>query len=121
LGGRNYQIWFEQYAYRFNQTDYSSRIAVSDRTFILPVCPATLARAQLPETSDSNAKQTNLLKDEFYFGLTKPGAEILSESEWQKFVKTVITPRFREGLTVLDCSGQFLNRRENSEQEKTLK
>ena len=116
MDGRNYQILFdEQYAYRFNQTDCSSRIEVSDRTFILPVCPATTARAQLPETSDTNA-QTNLLKDELYFGLTKPGGEIISESEGQEFVKAVITPRFREGLTVLDGSGQFFNRRENSEQ-----
>ncbi len=77
--------------------------------FILPVCPATIARAQLPETSDTNAKQTNLLKDELYFGLTKPGGETISEAEWQEFVKAVITPRFREGLTVLEGSGQFLN------------
>jgi len=100
LGGRNYQNWFEQYGYRFNQTDCSSRIAVSDRTFILPVCRATIAGAQLPETSDTNAKQTKLLKDELYFGLTKPGGEIISESERQEFVKAVITPRFREWLTV---------------------
>ena len=100
MDGRNYQILFdEQYAYRFNQTDCSSRIEVSDRTFILPVCPATIARAQLPETSDTNA-QTNLLKDELYFGLTKPGGETISESEEQEFVKAVITPRFREELTV---------------------
>jgi hypothetical protein len=110
----------EQYGYRFNQTDCSSRIAVSDRTFILPVCPATIAGAQLPENSDTNA-QTNLLKDELFFGLTQPGGETISESEWQEFVKVVITPSFREGLTVLDGSGQFLHRRENSEQEKTLK
>ena len=77
--------------------------------FVLPVCSATIARAQLPEASDINAKQTNLLKDELYFGLTKPGGEIVSESEWQEFVSAVITPRFREGLTVLDGSGQFLN------------
>ncbi|MEG4204917.1 DUF3574 domain-containing protein [Microcoleus sp. Pol7_A1] len=77
--------------------------------FILPVCPATIARAQLPETADTNAKQTNLLKDELYFGLTKPGGETISEAEWQEFVKAVITPRFREGLTVLEGSGQFLN------------
>ena len=77
--------------------------------FVLPVCAATSGRAQLPEASDTNAKQTNLLKDELYFGLTKPGGEIVSESEWQEFVSAVITPRFREGLTVLDGSGQFLN------------
>jgi len=84
-------------------------LCLASLLFILPVCPATIARAQLPETSDTRAKQTNLLKDELYFGLTKPGGEIVSESEWQEFVKAVITPRFREGLTVLDGSGQFLN------------
>ena len=77
--------------------------------FVVPVCPATIARAQLPEASDTNAKQTNLLKDELYFGLTKPGGETIFESEWQQFVNDVITPRFREGLTVLNGSGQFLN------------
>lgn len=76
---------------------------------VMPVFPATIARAQLLETSERKAQQTNFLKDELYFGLTKPGGEIVSESEWQEFVKTVITPHFREGLTVLDGSGQFLN------------
>ncbi len=84
-------------------------LCLAGLVYVLPVCPATIARAQLPEASDINAKQTNLLKDELYFGLTKPGGEIVSESEWQEFVKAVITPRFREGLTVLDGSGQFLN------------
>ena len=77
--------------------------------FIVPVYPAKIARAQLPETSDNNVSQKTFLKDELYFGLTKPGGETVSESEWQEFVKAVITPRFREGLTVLDGSGQFLN------------
>jgi Protein of unknown function (DUF3574) len=77
--------------------------------FIVPVSAAKIARAQLPETSDTQTKQTSLLKDELYFGLTKPGGETVSESEWQEFVKAVITPSFREGLTVLDGSGQFLN------------
>ena len=86
-----------------------NNLCLTGLLFILPVCPATIARAQLAETSDTNAKQTNLLKDELYFGLTKPGGETIAESEWQEFVKAVITPRFREGLTVLDGSGQFLN------------
>ena len=110
---------------KFTTPARSARVAVLllaiVHSFALPVCPATIARNQLPEISDSKAKQTNLLKDELYFGLTKPGGETISESEWQEFVKTVITPRFREGLTVLDGWGQFLNRRGNSEQEKTLK
>jgi hypothetical protein len=76
---------------------------------LVPVCPGTIARAQIPETSDTNASPKTFFKDELYFGLTKPGGETVSESEWQEFVKEVITPRFREGLTVLDGSGQFLN------------
>lgn len=77
--------------------------------FIVPVLPRTVARAQLPETSETNANQKTLFKDELYFGLSKPGGETISESEWQQFVNDVITPRFREGLTVLNGSGQFLN------------
>ncbi|MEP6515942.1 DUF3574 domain-containing protein [Microcoleus vaginatus] len=50
-----------------------------------------------------------MVPDDLYFGLTKPGGETISESEWQELVKAVITPRFREGLTVLDGAGQFLN------------
>lgn len=75
---------------------------------LVPICPATIASAQIPQTSD-NATPKTFLKDELYFGLTKPGGETISDSEWQEFVKEVITPRFREGLTVLDASGQFLN------------
>lgn len=77
--------------------------------FVVPVLPPTGLRAGQPETSETNASQKTFLKDELYFGLNKPGGETIYESEWQEFVKAVITPRFREGLTVLDGSGQFLN------------
>jgi hypothetical protein len=77
--------------------------------FVVPVLPPTVARAQLLEIADTNTNQKTLFKDELYFGLTKPGGETISESEWQQFVNDVITPRFREGLTALNGSGQFLN------------
>jgi hypothetical protein len=77
--------------------------------FIVPVFPPTIVNAQISKTADATAKQATLIKDELYFGLTKPGGETISESEWQKFVNDVITPHFREGLTVLNGDGQFLN------------
>ncbi|MEG4249715.1 hypothetical protein [Microcoleus sp. Pol10D4] len=43
---------------------YLNSLCLTGLLFILPVCHATIAHAQLPETSDTNAKQTNLLKDE---------------------------------------------------------
>ena len=90
-----------------NQNFHS--LVLAGLLFVVPVLPATIARAQFPETSEANPKQKTLFKDELYFGLTKPSGETVSESEWQEFVSAVITPRFREGLTVLNGSGQFLN------------
>jgi Protein of unknown function (DUF3574) len=77
--------------------------------FAVPVCPPAVAQTRQTAIANANASQTTFLKDELYFGLSKPRGETVSESEWQEFVKEVITPRFREGLTVLDGSGQFLN------------
>jgi Protein of unknown function (DUF3574) len=77
--------------------------------FAVPVCPPAVAQTRPTAIANANASQKTFLKDELYFGLSKPRGETVSESEWQEFVKEVITPRFREGLTVLDGSGQFLN------------
>ncbi|MGL5064514.1 MAG: DUF3574 domain-containing protein [Microcoleus sp.] len=77
--------------------------------FVIPVLPPTVVRAGQTAISDASTNQKTFLKDELYFGLNKPGGGTVSDSEWQEFVKEVITPRFREGLTVLDGSGQFLN------------
>ncbi|WP_341733531.1 DUF3574 domain-containing protein [Microcoleus sp. EPA2] len=84
-------------------------IFLASLLFIFPIVSPTITRAQLSKTADASAKPTTLLKDELYFGLTKPGGEMISESEWQEFVNVVITPHFREGLTVLNADGQFLN------------
>jgi hypothetical protein len=65
--------------------------------FILPVCPATIARAQLPETSDTNAKQTNLLKDELYFGLTKPEARQFLNQNGRSFSRPLLPLAFGKG------------------------
>jgi hypothetical protein len=50
-----------------------------------------------------------LIKDELYFGLSRPGNLTVSEIEWQLFLNRVITPRFKDGLTVMDTYGQYLN------------
>jgi hypothetical protein len=40
------------------------------------------------------------------FGRTRPGG-VVSEPEWRDFLATVVTPRFPDGLTVLQGSGQW--------------
>ena len=50
-----------------------------------------------------------LTKDELYFGLLKPNGEEISETNWKQFINSQVTPRFPEGLTVLNADGQYMN------------
>jgi hypothetical protein len=91
-------------------------------TGLLVIAPAntnTLTRAESSENSTSNETKQLLTKNELYFGLSKPAGLKISEIEWQQFVNTVITPRFQEGLTVIDANGQYLNNAGTITREKT--
>jgi hypothetical protein len=91
-------------------------------TGLLLIAPAntnTLTRAQSSEDSISKETQQLLTKNELYFGLSKPAGLKISEIEWQQFVNTVITPRFQEGLTIIDANGQYLNKAGTITKEKT--
>jgi hypothetical protein len=45
---------------------------------------------------------------ELFFGRDRGDAAPVSEAEWQGFVDTSVTPRFRDGLTMFDANGQYL-------------
>lgn len=66
-------------------------------------------RAQIPVAPAARLNSTNILtQDELYFGRNRP-VGIVSEQQFQDFLRTVITPRFPDGLTVIDANGQFRN------------
>jgi len=44
--------------------------------------------------------------DSLYFGGAYSGGVVTAE-QWQQFVDSVVTPRFPEGLTVLQAAGQY--------------
>ncbi len=46
------------------------------------------------------------VRTELYFGLSKPSGEV-TEDEFQNFINTEVTPRFPNGLTLLNGKGQF--------------
>ena len=46
------------------------------------------------------------LHDSLYFGTAKPGGAVTPE-EWAEFLKSTVTPRFPQGLTVWQASGQW--------------
>ncbi len=43
---------------------------------------------------------------DLYFGRDKAGGGEVSEAEWAAFLAEVVTPRFPDGLSVLDVAGQ---------------
>ncbi len=54
-----------------------------------------------------------------WFGLNRPQGGEISASDWQHFVDADVTPRFKQGLSVYEAKGQWLEKaggltRENS-------
>jgi len=49
---------------------------------------------------------TAYMRTTLYFGLARPTG-MVSEAEWQTFLREDVTPRFPDGLTVLEGNGQW--------------
>ena len=49
--------------------------------------------------------------DRLFFGTNIPSGGRVSEQEWQTFVREVVTPRFKDGLTIFEGNGQWLDPR----------
>jgi hypothetical protein len=47
-----------------------------------------------------------LYTDTLYFGREKPGGTVTAQ-EWQQFLDQTVTPRFPQGLSVWEASGQW--------------
>ncbi len=52
-----------------------------------------------------------MMRTELYFGLSMPDGKTVSEAEWAAFVDEQITPRFKEGLTIFEARGQYLDKK----------
>jgi len=84
------------------------RVACAAALLMLAGCEQNRpARAELP-AAQAAAKALTWVKSELYFGRTKPGGEV-SAAEWDAFLAEDVTPRFPDGLTVLDAYGQWRN------------
>jgi hypothetical protein len=49
------------------------------------------------------------IKTELYFGLSQSNGKIITENQWQMFIDREVTPRFKDGLTIVGGYGQWLN------------
>jgi hypothetical protein len=55
---------------------------------------------------DCGAASTPQIRTTLYFGLTRPKG-VVSELEWQIFLRDEVTKRFPEGFTVWEAEGQW--------------
>lgn len=46
-------------------------------------------------------------RTELYFGLAIPGGGMVGDGEWSAFLNAEVTPRFPDGMTVDETSGQW--------------
>jgi Protein of unknown function (DUF3574) len=59
----------------------------------------------------SCATTGGMVVDRLFFGTNIPSGGQVSDDDWKAFVKDVVTPRFKDGLTVLEGDGQWLDPR----------
>lgn len=50
---------------------------------------------------------TAMVRDTLYFGRGEPSGDGVADGEWKRFLDEVVTPRFPDGLTVFDATGQW--------------
>jgi Protein of unknown function (DUF3574) len=65
-------------------------------------------------SSDANPQASTLIQEDLYFELNTASGEEISETEFQKFVDNEVTPRFPDGLTIVDAQ------EENGENAKVV-
>jgi hypothetical protein len=49
--------------------------------------------------------------DRLFFGTNIPSGGKVSDDDWKTFVREVVTPKFKEGLTIFEANGQWLDPR----------
>jgi len=57
------------------------------------------------------ATAPHLVVDRLYFGTNIPSGGVVSADEWTTFVREVVTPHFKDGLTIFEGNGQWLDPR----------
>jgi hypothetical protein len=74
--------------------------------------PAALGQAEADSASGCalvapEAAAEPWIRTELFFGTAKPDGSAVSDAEWEAFLDSEITPRFPDGLTVLNGAGQW--------------
>jgi len=86
--------------------------------FLGPAAAAAYPAA-LPSTAESINYADKYYRTELYFGRSIPGGGAVTEDEWERFLAEVVTPRFPDGFTILNATGQYREKTGIIDKEKT--
>lgn len=85
----------------------------SGRAFLLSailsygLLPAALAPPAAAQETACPAGDTRAVVTELFFGRGAGSRRVVTEARWEAFLAREITPRFPDGLTVVDARGQW--------------
>lgn len=84
---------------------------------------ALLASAAVPSAQTDGLScpaGTELFTEyQLFFGRSRGNVEVVSDAAWRAFLAKEITPRFPDGLTVLDAAGQWRDGAGRTVRERT--
>ena len=72
-----------------------------------------------PETADCPDGAEEWVEHRVFMGRGDGDVEVVDDEAWDAFLADVVTPRFPDGLTVLDASGQWRNSEGSIERESS--
>ena len=84
---------------------------------------AVLPTVQTPTRSNPDQQPIvfePFIRTELFFGRNITGGGEVSRKDFDKFLSEFITPRFPDGLTVVNARGQFLNSNGEIERERSI-
>jgi hypothetical protein len=81
--------------------------AIAQATVQAQVQDRAILRRPIPRGALAGA--ANFARTELFFGTAKADGTVVNDAQFMAFVDAEITPRFPDGLTLLEADGQFRN------------
>ncbi|MCD7097483.1 DUF3574 domain-containing protein [Stenotrophomonas sp. MMGLT7] len=95
----------------------AASLALASCASVAPPAASGAPTAALQGDAARPAQAGGWVRSELYFGVgeesgpaARPQTERIGEAQWRAFLDKEVTPRFPDGLTVLDAYGQWLFR-----------
>jgi Protein of unknown function (DUF3574) len=85
----------------------------------LAACASKQAAVAPAPVASCQAGETGLVRDVLYFGRNRPAGGEVADADWEAFLGEVVTPRFPDGLTIVEARGQWRGRNGVVEHERT--